>query len=68
MLLDRIRDGARRAGVELVPVREGGRHSVFACGPPRFTVPRHAEINELTAYGICRHLQPVPGTRWWGCG
>jgi hypothetical protein len=65
-LLKRISGAARAAdGVELVMVREGGRHTVYRCGEVQFTVPRHTEINELTAAGILRELEPVFGTGWW---
>jgi len=46
-------------------VREGGEHSVYQCGRQRSTVPRHTEINELTAQGILRQLESEFGSGWW---
>ncbi len=39
-----------------VLVREGGSHSVFRFGTQSVVIPRHREINELTARGILRSL------------
>lgn len=36
---------------------EGGRHSRVTVGRARTTVPRHREVNELTARGILRDLE-----------
>ena len=64
-LLKRIAKAASEAGVKLDLVREGGEHSVYQCGVERFTVPRHREVNELTALGILRHLESEFGSGWW---
>jgi hypothetical protein len=29
------------------------------------TIPRHREINELTALGIFKSLEPELGENWW---
>lgn len=44
---------ARTAGVSIT-VTEGGRHTKVALGSVVLTVPRHSEINEMTARGILR--------------
>lgn len=64
-LLKRIAMAASEADMKLDLVREGGEHSVYQCGAKRFTVPRHTEINELTALGILRHLESELGSGWW---
>ena len=64
-LLARIAKAAAEAGVEFELVREGGAHTVFQCGAVRFTGPRHAEINELTARGIVQHVEAELGKGWW---
>jgi len=64
-LLRRIAKAAAEAGVEFELVREGGEHSVYQCGPARFTVPRHVEVNEITAHGILRNLESEFGKGWW---
>ena len=65
VLLKRIATAAAAAGVSFDLVREGGEHSVYQCGRERFTVPRHTEINEITAQAILRHLESQFGKGWW---
>ncbi|MBD3752734.1 MAG: hypothetical protein IE935_09975 [Micrococcales bacterium] len=36
---------------------EGGRHTHVQIGDKRTTIPRHSEINELTARGILKYLE-----------
>lgn len=48
----RLRALAKQVGVEVGMLRQGGSHEVWRFGTHRFTIPRHAEINELTARGI----------------
>lgn len=43
---------ARERGASVTLVREGGAHTVYLVGVVRIVVPRHREINELTARGI----------------
>lgn len=38
-------------------VREGANHEVWQYGTLRVTVPRHSDINELTAKGILRDIE-----------
>ncbi|MGC4745417.1 type II toxin-antitoxin system HicA family toxin [Micromonospora sp. DT201] len=37
-------------------VREGGSHTIYRYGPQNVVIPRHKEINEITARGILRSL------------
>jgi mRNA interferase HicA len=53
-LLREIGRTARRHGVEWTLVRQGGRHEVWRCGVIEIVIPRHADINDLTALGIKR--------------
>ncbi|GAB3810808.1 type II toxin-antitoxin system HicA family toxin [Micromonospora zhanjiangensis] len=55
-LLIRISKAAADAGVSFRLVREGGGHSVYRYGTQNVVIPRHREINELTARGILRSL------------
>ncbi|GAB2941993.1 hypothetical protein GCM10027280_33230 [Micromonospora polyrhachis] len=55
-LISVISKAAADAGCEFTLVREGGRHTVYRYGSQQFTVPRHKEINELTARAILRSL------------
>ena len=54
-LLKALRLEARRQGAELV-IREGGSHSTVEIGERSSVVPRHAEINEITARSILKQM------------
>ena len=64
-LLRDIGRTARRHGVEWTLVRQGGRHEIWRCGGTEVVIPRHAEINELTALAIRRALEGELGKGWW---
>lgn len=49
----------------LIKVRDRGSHTVFRVGTAQFSVPRHTEINELTARDIFRFLESEFGEGWW---
>jgi mRNA interferase HicA len=51
-LIRRLEAVARERGACLTLAREGGAHTVYVVGAVRIVVPRHREINELTARGI----------------
>lgn len=51
-LVRRLELLAREHGVSVTLIREGGAHTVYVVGDVRVVVPRHREINELTARGI----------------
>jgi len=46
-------------------IRQGGRHEVWQCGRTKVTIPRHREINEITAQGIFTTLEAELGRGWW---
>jgi predicted RNA binding protein YcfA (HicA-like mRNA interferase family) len=54
-LLKQIERLAKEAG-ETVETREGGSHTVVKFGDKQTVVPRHAEINEITAKKILKQL------------
>jgi mRNA interferase HicA len=64
-LLRQIAKQAGVEGVDFVFVREGGSHSLYRCGTVRLVIPRHADINELTARGILAATERVLGRGWW---
>jgi mRNA interferase HicA len=64
-LIRRIQRAAIAKGHEFGLLREGAAHSLFLCGDKRVVIPRHREINELTARGIMRDLQELLGKDWW---
>ena len=51
-LVGRLRAIARQGGVDLSLLREGRNHEIWSLGSGRLVIPRHREINELTARGI----------------
>jgi mRNA interferase HicA len=64
-LLRDIGRAAARQGVAWTLVRQGRRHEIWRCGATEVVIPRHAEINELTALGIKRSLENELGSGWW---
>jgi mRNA interferase HicA len=50
---------AKDAGIAWEFVREGANHSVWSFGGLLVTIPRHNEINELTAKGILKDTDDV---------
>jgi mRNA interferase HicA len=64
-LLREIGRAARRQSVTWVLIRQGGKHEIWRCGATDVVIPRHAEINDLTARGITRALEDELGKGWW---
>lgn len=64
-MLREIARSARQLDVGWVLVRQGGRHEVWRCGSTTVVIPRHAEINELTAMSIQKALEGELGKGWW---
>jgi mRNA interferase HicA len=64
-LLRRIARMAREKGVVVRLDRQGANHEVWRCGAVEVSVPRHREINDVTAIGICRSLEAELGEGWW---
>ena len=63
-LLQMLASAARSRGLSWVLVRQGSEHEVWALDGRRITIPRHREINELTARGIMKALEEEFGERW----
>lgn len=51
-LLSKLSTAAKAEGLDLDLVREGGQHSIYRIGERQFSVPRHNEIDEITAKAI----------------
>lgn len=64
-LLKKISKAAKRAGTDFEFVRHGAAHDIYRCGGQQFSIPRHTEINELTAKGIMSDLEDQLGMGWW---
>jgi mRNA interferase HicA len=57
-LLKRLRRIAKDRGVD-IDIVEGGSHTKVRIGDRIVVVPRHAEINELTARAVLRDAEEV---------
>jgi mRNA interferase HicA len=64
-LLRMVALAARISGLPWERICEGAAHEVWALDGRRITIPRHREINELTARAILRGFEPEFGRRWW---
>ncbi len=64
-LLDKIRQAAAANNIPFDLLREGGNHSIYTCGGQHVVIPRHTEINELTARRIMKDLSDILGEDWW---
>jgi predicted RNA binding protein YcfA (HicA-like mRNA interferase family) len=63
-LIRRIAKAAKQVEVTWAFVRQDGSHEVWSCGAIMVTIPRHREINELTAQGIMKDLEAALGKDW----
>lgn len=54
--MKKLAEIAKSEGQELIQ-REGGRHTVVKIGDRVESVPRHTEINELTAKSIIKKME-----------
>jgi mRNA interferase HicA len=54
VLLQELRKIAKAKDLTLRLLRHGANHDLYELGSVRLTVPRHTEINEITAKGIIR--------------
>jgi mRNA interferase HicA len=61
-LLRLLRDVARGNGLELRLIRQGANHEVWHIGDRRLIIPRHREINEITARGILGTARGTEGS------
>ena len=64
-LIHRIRTAAAAREVPCLRRREGSRHEFWQVGGVLVSIPRHRDINEWTAEGIMRDLEPLLGEGWW---
>ncbi|WEV71969.1 hypothetical protein [Bifidobacterium sp. ESL0790] len=52
----KLREIARAHHLDLT-FREGGNHTIASIGNVRSSIPRHREINEITAASIIRYFE-----------
>jgi mRNA interferase HicA len=55
-LIRKIASAAQEAHTPFVLVREGAAHTIYRYGEQNVVIPRHREINEMTARAILRDL------------
>lgn len=55
-LINRLGRAADKQGVTFSFLREGASHSIYSFGGRNVAIPRHAEINEITAKSILRKV------------
>jgi hypothetical protein len=65
VLTTKIAKAAREARLSWTLAREGKRHEVWQCGETAVSIPRHREINEITAQAIQKQLEKELGEGWW---
>ncbi|MGH3313095.1 MAG: type II toxin-antitoxin system HicA family toxin [Streptomyces sp.] len=64
-LIAKIRKAARLHGVSFEKIRQRGSHEMWRCGTTQVVIPKHNEVNEITAESVCKTLEAEFGERWW---
>ncbi|MFP8887984.1 type II toxin-antitoxin system HicA family toxin [Streptomyces mangrovi] len=64
-LVGKIRKAARRKGLAFEMHRQKGSHQYWTCGSTPVVIPKHSEVNEITAEQICKRLEVELGEDWW---
>ncbi|MCP3820094.1 hypothetical protein NLX86_18935 [Streptomyces sp. A3M-1-3] len=64
-LIKKIRDAAKAKGIPFEMLRQKGSHQMWVCGSIRVVIPKHSEVNEITAENIYKTLEPELGEGWW---
>jgi len=57
VLLQELQMIAKNRGLSLDLIRHGANHDLYEVGIIRLTVPRHGDINEITASRIIREAK-----------
>jgi hypothetical protein len=64
-LVARIAKAAKATGKAWQFARQGAAHEIWVLDGKQVSIPRHNEINELTAVGVFRHFEDKLGKDWW---
>ena len=64
-LIRQIGRTAQLRGIEWRLQRRGRRHDIWKCGETKVSIPRHNEINEVTAEAIMKSVSAELGDGWW---
>ncbi|WP_329501458.1 hypothetical protein OG267_40675 (plasmid) [Kitasatospora herbaricolor] len=57
LLLKKLRAIAKKKGATLDLVRHGANHDLYEIGGVQLVVPRHADVNEITANSIIKEAE-----------
>jgi hypothetical protein len=62
----KIAKAAKAAGVEWRHVGSKGNHDKWRLGATvQVSIPRHSEVNEITAESVLKATEQELGERWW---
>lgn len=64
-LIAKIATAAQAAGLRWELIRDTGAHEIWSLDGRRISVPRHREINEMTARAILNDVEDKFGKDWW---
>lgn len=64
-LIRTIKDAAKDAGLDFELKRQGGNHEMWSLDGLTLPIPRHRDINEITAKGIMKDAANKLGKDWW---
>jgi hypothetical protein len=64
-LIRKISKRSKAVGKTWELTRQGANHEQWTCGTSIVYVPRHSQVNDLTAQGICKDLEDELGEGWW---
>ena len=65
-LVRRIARAAKVSGLDWQQVGSKGNHEKWRLGTSvQLAIPRHTEINEITAHAILRSTEKELGEGWW---
>ena len=64
-LIRKIEKQARSQGVAFGELREGSKHTIYTLDGVRLVIPRHRDINEITAESIYSDAEVKLGKGWW---
>ena len=65
-LIKRVSGAAKASGLTWIQVASKGNHEKWKLGTSvQVSIPRHSEINEITAQAILRSTESELGEGWW---
>jgi hypothetical protein len=64
-LIRKISKAAKAQDITFAMQRQSGSHQMWTCGSTPVVIPKHTEVNEITAQSICKTLEAELGEDWW---